>query len=32
MGVATAFLRDAPISEAGRAKISFENAAALLRL
>jgi 2,3-dihydroxybenzoate decarboxylase len=32
MGVATAFLRDAPISEADRAKISFENAAALLRL
>jgi predicted TIM-barrel fold metal-dependent hydrolase len=29
---AMAFLRDAPISEPDRAKISFANAAALLRL
>ncbi len=32
MADATAFLRDAPISESDRAKISFQNAEALLRL
>jgi 2,3-dihydroxybenzoate decarboxylase len=32
MSAATAFLREAPISESDRAKISFQNAEALLRL